>query len=95
MEKARTFMFTVGLLTLPGMAMAQGSEPPPPVTSAPETPAWLEALQSLATQQVLEVGGKLGLALLLLLLGWVAAKLVSLLVFRLLQRTTWDDWIAD
>ena len=37
----------------------------------------------------------MGLALLLLFVGWVLARIAASMVFRALKRTTWDDWIAE
>jgi len=56
----------------------------------------MDALQStLLSAQALEMLVSAGKFLGVLLLGWLAARLISLVVYRLLQKTTLDDKLVE
>jgi len=86
---------------------AQAPAAPAPVAPAPEPaeaeaapdaeaqPDMWDALMSGAWSQFWEAIKPLALGLGYFLLGWLAAKLLSYLVFKGLIRTRVDDWIAE
>lgn len=76
---------------------ATASSSTAPVTAPGQGDAaltWQERLRVLIGEDVLEVGQRILLGLLLFLAGWIVAKLVAWATYRLLCKTTIDDRIA-
>lgn len=84
------------------MSLAHAGAPPSPAsapgTKAP-TPTLLDQIGAsfgeTFSAEALQLGWKVLLALGMFLLGWIAAKLMSFLVFRLLTRTNLDNQLAE
>lgn len=55
---------------------------------------WIEKVGSLVSDDVLQMGWKLALALLMFLGGWIIAKLISAAAFGLLKKTDFDNKLA-
>src|SRR5690606_18715926 len=90
------------VVALPRLALAA----PPPTPAAEEvaedaapgffTPDWwMETVGGLVSADVLQMGWKLALALLMFLGGWLLAKLISAGTFRLLKKTDIDNKLAS
>lgn len=67
----------------------------PPPTAAPQYDEWYEAADTWVRESLLPVAQKVGIALLILLIGWLVASIVRRAVYGILQRTTLDDKLAD
>jgi hypothetical protein len=100
---ARSHLFAVlipalSMVLYSALAVAAPPDEAEPVAEAVPgffTPQWwTENLGMLVSADVLRMGLKLLLAVLLFILGWLLAKLVSWMVFRLLCRTDLDNKLA-
>lgn len=74
----------------PASTPPPGYKTPPPEAVGPVR-AWFESLLS---EDILQMGWRLLLGLLLFLAGWLIAKLISWLVFRMLLKTDFDNKLA-
>lgn len=87
-------------VTVPSLVLAS---PPPEVVEAVEQGSpgvltrewWIETVGRLMSDDVLKMGLDLLGALLLLVGGWLIAKLLSWVVFRVLCKTSLDDKLAE
>jgi hypothetical protein len=77
---------------LPGVALAG----PPPVTTPPVfTPQWWsQTFGTLLSDDLMMLAWRLVIGVLLFVAGWLFAKLVSWVVYRLLRRTDFDNRLA-
>lgn len=99
MEKTRKHVLLglgiTGLLgLLPTLAIAA---PPAAQESEPagrQLPPWLEDFWASISGDAMDVGLRALLAVLLFVGGWLVAKFVSYLVYRVLERTEWDNKLA-
>ncbi len=100
-----TFLFSltallgIGLYAFPAEAAdLLGAFAPAPAGGAPPPEAasegWDASVRSLMSERALEVGGRVVIAIVLFIIGWIVAKTVSYGVFTLLNKTTWDNVIA-
>ncbi len=89
------------IVAIPGLALAA---PPTGVEQGAEDVAapgfftrqwWIEHVGGLVSEDVLRMGWKLLLALLMLFLGWVLAKLFAAATYRILRKTDIDNKLAD
>lgn len=80
----------------PGASPAAGSPAGGPTISAESdsTPSWQERIEEVVGPEVLEISKQVLLGLLLFIAGWILAKLLSWMVFRLLCKTSLDDQLA-
>ncbi|MFO7567971.1 MAG: mechanosensitive ion channel [Enhygromyxa sp.] len=88
------------VIALPRLALAA-----PPAQEAPEAAEeaagfftqqwWIEHVGGLVSADILQMGWKLALALLMLFVGWLFAKLLAAGVFRVLRKTDFDNKLAE
>lgn len=89
------FLFFVALYARPaqaaGLLLAQAQDYEPPAYLA-----WIpEGVRDLVSVHVFEVGGRVIVAMVLFIIGWIIAKFISYGVYSLLSRTTFDNVIAN
>ena len=73
---------------MPAVALAA-----PPAESG--LPPWAQEFWESVSGDAMEVGLRALLAVLLFIAGWLVAKFFAYVVFRLLERTDWDNKIAE
>lgn len=86
------------LASIPALALAA---PPAPRTPTPEAAEsaesgqdWMAQLQGMLSEDVVQMGWRLMLGILLFIGGWLVAKFFSWVVFRLLLKTELDNKLA-
>src|SRR5688572_28770597 len=82
----------------PAAAPAAAATPPQPATTAETAPAdvpgFVESLRRMFSDNTMAQVGRAVLGLLIFIIGWLLAKLVSSLTYRLLCRVTSDGKLA-
>ena len=83
----------------PGGAAPGAAQPAPAPGAAPaaaesEEMGWQDRIRDVIGEDALIIGKQVMLGLLLFLVGWILAKLISWMVFRVLCKTTLDDRLA-
>lgn len=79
-------------------ATAPAPQPAKPVDAAPPGATyddWTTKIRVLASDEVVQTAAHVVLAILLFIGGWIVAKLASYGVFQLLQRTKFDNVLAE
>lgn len=71
-------------------ALTTASTSPPPAGAS-----WTDGFRDMWSDNALVIGERVGLALLIFLGGWLVAKFVSWLVYRMLLATDLDNKLAD
>jgi hypothetical protein len=89
-------IFGIGLLALPAEASFDALGLWAPAAPAAEVAPVVadEGIRSLVSQRALDVGGRVVIAIVLFIIGWIVAKTISYGVFTLLNKTTLDNVIA-
>lgn len=93
---------TIGaLMLLPGVARSAPAPAPAP-SPAPAAEgggfdfgAWFESFRDVISGNAMVVGERIVLAILLFIVGWLVAKAVAYMVYRILCATTLDNKLAD
>lgn len=65
---------------------------PPP---GPNAPGWFDTFADLWSENALHIAERVGLALLIFIGGWLVAKFIAWLVYRMLCKTDLDNKLAD
>lgn len=79
------------LLTPPPSLAAPASAPSAPPTDG----GWFDSFRDLWSDNALLIAERVGLALMIFIGGWIVAKFVSWLVYRMLMATDIDNKLAD
>jgi hypothetical protein len=80
----------------PVASAPQPANPDVPVPSVPTTEqGWEESFKALISTRALSVGGRVVIAIVLFIIGWVVAKSASYGVFTLLSKTKVDNVLAQ
>ena len=67
-----------------------------PAPSAPPTDGgWIDSFSALWSDNALLIAERVGLALMIFIGGWLVAKFISWLVYRMLMATDFDNKLAD
>lgn len=80
----------------PGLALAAPPVPPPPVVEQAPSAAlgWTELLQTMVSDEVVQMGWRVALGILIFIGGWLLAKFFAWIVFRMLVATELDNKLA-
>ncbi len=93
------WLSAAALAVTPWVAFAAPPKKAPPPPTPAESGDWFAQIQQQLTDSLQSGGAQVAwqvlLSLLLFIVGWIAAKLISWAVYKILTKTEIDNWIAE